>query len=84
MTRPASQAEIADHNYDLIKHDLRPADRQRYAVAALIGECESIAASGCLTEPAEQSLRVLIAQTLVVFDMQFRDWSKSERAKEAV
>ena len=79
MTRAATQAERWDHDRDLAKHDLRPADNQRYAVAALIGECESIAESGHLTEPAERSLRVLIAHTLSAFNMP----SKAERAKES-
>ena len=78
--RAATAAEIADHNYDLIKHDLRPADNQRYAVACLIGECESLVAKGVLTEPAEKSLRVCIAHALAAFGMA----SKAERAKEAV
>lgn len=62
-------AEHWDHARDLRKHEERPADRQRLAVAALVGECESIAASGNLTEPAEQSLRLLIAETLSAHGM---------------
>lgn len=69
----------ADHDRDLRKHEWRPGDRmpldQRLAVAALVGECESIAGSGNLTQPAEQSLRLLIAKTLTAFDMP----SKAER-----
>ena len=42
---------------------------QRCAVAQLIGHCEGIAASGILPEPAEQSLRLLIAKTLSAFGM---------------
>lgn len=42
---------------------------QRCAVAQLIGHCEGIAASGVLPEPAEQSLRLLIAETLSAFGM---------------
>ena len=80
MTRPATQAEIWDHDRDERKHEPRPADRQRYAVACLIGECESLVAKGVLTEPAEKSLRVLIAHTLAAFNMP----SKAERAKEVV
>ena len=49
--------------------------RQRLAVSALLGQCEAIAGSGALTEPAEQSLRVLIAHTLNAFQMP----SKAER-----
>jgi len=76
MTRPATRSEINDHFRDLAKHELRPTDHgQRYAVAALIGECEAIAASGALTEPAEKSLRMLVAYTLAVFKMP----SKAER-----
>lgn len=42
---------------------------QLLAVSALIGDCEAIAGSGALTEPAEQSLRILIAQVLSAFHM---------------
>lgn len=45
-------------------------NRQRIAVASLIGECEAVAASGRLTEPAERSLRLMIAETLSAFNMQ--------------
>lgn len=66
-------AEYWDHRRDYAKHEWRPGDPlpldQRLAVASLIGECESIAGSGQLTEPAEQSLRLLIAETLSVFNM---------------
>lgn len=72
-------AEYWDHRRDHLKHDWRPGDPipldQRLAVASLVGECESIAASGALTEPAEMSLRLLIARTLVAFEMP----SKAER-----
>jgi hypothetical protein len=75
----ASADQIADHDRDLRKADWRPGDPlpldQRLAVAALVGECESIAGSGNLTQPAEQSLRLLIAKTLVAFGMP----SKRER-----
>lgn len=43
--------------------------RQRLAVSALIGHCEALAASGALTLPAEQSLRLLVAETLAAFGM---------------
>ena len=52
--------------------------RRRLAVAALIGDCEAIAASGALTEPAEQSLRLLIAETLSAFGMQHHDPFESD------
>lgn len=68
-------AEYWDHRRDLAKHDRNPRLDQRHAVAALIGHCEAIAASGDLTEPAEQSLRLLIQKTLSAFDMP----SKAER-----
>lgn len=51
---------------------------QRFAVSALVGDCEAIAASGLLPEPAEQSLRLLIAQTLSAFEMP----AKADRARE--
>lgn len=76
MTRAATQEQRWDRERDYRKHEERPADRQRLAVASLIGECESIAASGTLAEPAEQSLRVLIAHALAAFNMP----SKAERA----
>lgn len=44
--------------------------RRDIAVAALVGNCEAIAASGLLPEPAEQSLRLLIAETLSAFNME--------------
>jgi hypothetical protein len=53
--------------------------RQRFAVTALIGQCEAVAASGALPEPAEQSLRVLIAHALAAFNMP----SKTERMEAA-
>lgn len=74
MTRPATFAEQCDRNHDLRKHEPRPSD-QRHAVAALIGHCEAIAASGALPEPSEQSLRLLIARALSAFEMP----SKAER-----
>ena len=43
---------------------------QHVCVASLVGHCESIAASGLLEFPAEQSLRLLIAETLSAFGMQ--------------
>ena len=63
-------AEYWDHRRDLAKHEPRPEDRRRLAVASLVGECESLVGSGLLAEPAEQSLRVLIAETLSAFQMQ--------------
>jgi len=39
-------------------------------VASLVGECEALVGSGLLPEPAEQSLRLLIAETLSAFQMQ--------------
>ena len=70
MSRPATEFEHADHDRDNRKHASRPSDRgQRYAVAALIGECEAIAASGRLTEPAEKSLRIVVAHALAAFQM---------------
>lgn len=79
MTRNATEFERADHDRDIRDADWRPGDPipldQRLSVAALVGECESIAASGRLSEPAEQSLRLLIAKTLTAFNMP----SKRER-----
>ena len=46
---------------------------QLCAVAQLIGHCEAIAASGELSEPAERSLRLLIAETLSAFGMQHHE-----------
>lgn len=46
---------------------------QQVCVASLVGHCESIAASGALAEPAEQSLRLLIAETLTAFGMQHHE-----------
>lgn len=44
--------------------------RQAYAAAKLIGHCEAIVGSGLLPEASEQSLRVLIAEALIAFDME--------------
>lgn len=51
---------------------------QSICVASLIGECESIAASGRLTEPAERSLRFLIGETLSAFGMVSHDQLENE------
>jgi len=66
MPAHCSPERLADYNHDLAKHD-QPSHRdrrRRLAVAALVGECESIVGAGVLTEPAERSLRLLIAETL--------------------
>lgn len=75
MTRTATQEQRWDRERDYRKHEPNPRIDQRHAVASLIGQCEAIAASGALTEPAEQSLRLLIARTLTAFEMP----SKTER-----
>lgn len=75
MQEFAKRLDAIDYDRDLRKHEPRPRDNQRYAVASLIGECEAIVASGNLPEPTEQSLRVLIAHALAAFGMA----SKSER-----
>jgi len=49
-------------------------------VASLVGHCESIAASGQLTEPSEQSLRLLISETLSAFGMASHDQLENELA----
>lgn len=43
---------------------------QAICVASLVAHCESIASSGLLPEPSEESLRLLIAETLSAFQMQ--------------
>jgi hypothetical protein len=53
---------------------------QQVCVASLVGHCEAIAASGDLTEPAEQSLRLLIAETLSAFGMQSHQQLENELA----
>jgi hypothetical protein len=53
---------------------------QSICVASLVGHCESIAASGRLTEPAEKSLRFLIAETLSAFNMASQDQLENELA----
>jgi len=47
--------------------------RQRWAVASLIGNCEAIIGSGLLPAPLEQSMRLLVAETISAFDMQTYD-----------
>lgn len=73
MTRMATEFERADHDRDLAKHEPRPFDRptfdQRCAVAKLIGYSEGIASSGILGGELELSLRKVIAETLVAFNM---------------
>lgn len=64
-----TQEQRFDHAHDLRKHEPNPRLDQRHAVAALVGHCEAIAASGLLGEYTEQSLRLLIAHTLKAFDM---------------
>jgi len=53
---------------------------QQVCVASLVGHCEAIAASGDLTEPAEKSLRFLIAETLSAFNMASHDQLENELA----
>lgn len=53
---------------------------RQVCVASLIGHCESIAASGQLTTPSEQSLRFLIAETLSAFNMASHDQLENELA----
>jgi hypothetical protein len=53
---------------------------QSICVASLVGHCESIAASGHLPQPAEQSLRLLIAETLSAFGMASHDQVENEVA----
>jgi hypothetical protein len=43
--------------------------RRRLAVAALVGECESLVGKGVLTESAEKAMRLLIAETCSAFGM---------------
>jgi hypothetical protein len=42
---------------------------QAICVASLIGQCESAVSSGRLTEHAEESMRLLISETLSAFGM---------------
>lgn len=51
---------------------------QKVCVASLISHCEAIAASGHLSEPSEQSLRFLIAETLSAFNMMPHDQLENE------
>jgi len=46
---------------------------QRFVVAKLVGYCEAIVAIGKLSEPNEESLRLLIAETLTAFGMHHHD-----------
>lgn len=71
----STQEQRWDRERDYRKHEPNPRLDQRHAVAALIGNCEALVASGQLAEPAEQSLRLLITHTLKAFDMP----SKAER-----
>ena len=53
--------------------DLFTEIRRLRAVASLVGECESLVGKGILTEPAERSMRLLVAETLSAFNMQNHD-----------
>lgn len=53
---------------------------QKVCVASLIGHCESIVSSGSLPEPSEESLRLLIAETLSAFGMASHDQLENELA----
>jgi len=55
-------------------------NQQAYAVAKLVGHCEALVGSGHLTEPSEQSLRLLIAETLSAFNMVQHDQLENEMA----
>ena len=46
---------------------------QAICVASLIGQCESAVSSGRLTAPAEEAMRLLVAETLSAFHMQNHD-----------
>jgi hypothetical protein len=41
--------------------------RQLLAVSALVGECESLVASGDLSDSQERSLRLVLAHTLAAY-----------------
>ncbi len=43
---------------------------QHVIVASLVGHCEAVISSGCLSEPSEESMRLLVAETLSAFNMQ--------------
>jgi len=43
---------------------------QHVIVASLVGHCEAVISSGCMSEPAEESMRLLVAETLSAFNMQ--------------
>lgn len=53
---------------------------QSICVASLVGHCESILGAGHLPLPAEQSLRLLVAETLSAFGMQSHDQLENELA----
>ena len=55
------------------KSPWKPSFRRRLAVAALIGECESVLGKGLLTPPAEEAMRVVVAEVLSAFAMQHHD-----------
>ena len=49
-------------------------------VASLVGHCEAVIASGQLPEPSEQSMRLLVAETLSAFGMVSHDQLENELA----
>ena len=71
--------EDNDHRRDIRDTDWRPGDRlipgdpisqaQLHAIAALIGTCEGVAASGHLGTELEAQLRIRIASALTAFHM---------------
>lgn len=67
--RCATDAEIADHDRDLRKHEPHPRFDQLTAVAKLAGYCEGVCESGVLTEESESQLRRLVLELLIAFEM---------------
>ena len=53
---------------------------QSICVASLVGHCEAVIASGQLPEPSEQSMRLLVAETLSAFGMVSHDQLENELA----
>ena len=58
--------------------------RRCFAVSALLGECESIAASGDLNDSQERALRLLIAETLAAYGLPIKSECAASRARPTI
>lgn len=60
--------QIADHNWDLLKHESSPRHQKR-AVVELVGYCWWLINAGALSPEYEKLLRARVRNTCIEFDM---------------